>query len=129
MKVISPSPAELLIVSPPNAFVAPIVPAKDTSPVPEVITNKSSKEVASLASILIPVEFVAAKLTLPAPVEPVSIVVVPSLAKLTPEVLKRISLLAVIKTDQIYFLSMVRSLKKMVVKIKNDQHKSLLLLI
>ena len=84
VKVISPSPADELTSNPPRALVAPIAPVKVTFPVPDVITNKSlNGAVALLPSIAAP------KLTVPAPV-PVLIVVVPLLARSTPDVANEI---------------------------------------
>ena len=97
----SPSPAEVLMVSPPRAFVAPTAPVNVTSPLPEVIANKSLKEVASFASIA------PAKLTFPAPADPVSIVVVPLLLKLTPEVLNLIFLLAVMNFAEVPLMTIL----------------------
>ena len=84
VKVISAFPADALTLNPPSALVFPIAPLKVTSPVPDVITNKSlNGALALLPSIAAP------KLTVPAPV-PVLIVVVPLLARSTPDVAKLI---------------------------------------
>ena len=79
-KVISPAPADAFTFNPPSSFVAPIAPVKVTSPAPDVIVKISSFS-ASVDSSAAP------KVTSPLPV-PVLIVVVPSLARSTPEVLK-----------------------------------------
>ena len=72
----------------PSAFVAPILPAKSTAPEPEVIVK---------ASLTPPLESKAApKVTSPAPV-PVLIVVVPLLAKSTPDVAKPMESFVVVK--------------------------------
>ena len=82
LKVIFPSPDDALTLNPPSALVAPIAPLKVTSPVPDVITNKSLNGApAVLPSIAPP------KLTVP-PAVPVLIVVVPLLARSTPDVAK-----------------------------------------
>ena len=73
-----------MTVNPPRALVAPIAPVKVTFPVPDVITNKSlNGALALLPSIAAP------KLTVP-PAVPVLIVVVPLLARSTPEVANEI---------------------------------------
>ena len=77
-------PADELTSNPPRALVAPTAPVKVTVPVPDVITNKSlNGAVALLPSIAAP------KVTVPAPV-PVLIVVVPLLARSTPDVANEI---------------------------------------
>ena len=90
VKVIFPFPDDSLTLNPPSALVAPIAPVKVTSPVPDVITNKSLNGAESLLPSI-----AAPKVTVPAPA-PVLIVVVPLLARSTPEVLKAILLFVVV---------------------------------
>ena len=54
VKIISPSPAVLLIVNPPSSLVTPIEPVNVTSPAPELITKLSSSppSVSNLAPTL-----------------------------------------------------------------------------
>ena len=83
-----PVPADAFTFNPPNSSVAPIAPVNVTAPVPEVIVKMS----------LFP-PFVSSapwKVTVPAPA-PVLIVVVPLLARSTPEVLKAIASFVVVK--------------------------------
>ena len=79
VNVMSPSPAEEFTFKPPSSSVAPSAPVKVTFPVPEVIVKISSFPPS--------VSIAPWKVTAPAPV-PVLIVVVPSFARSTPEVLK-----------------------------------------
>ena len=92
----SPSPADAFTFNPPNSSVAPIAPLKVISPSPDVIVKMS---------LLPPFVSIAPwKVTLPAPV-PVLIVVVPLLARSTPEVLKAIASFVVVKAALVPVMS------------------------
>ena len=87
VNVISPSPADEFTFKPPSSSVAPSAPVKVTFPVPDVTVKISSFPPS--------VSIAPWKVTVPAPV-PVLIVVVASLARSTPEVLKATAVLVVV---------------------------------